>query len=91
MDAGPDLAPSNLPGFGAWSRLNGKEDAMATEPEKVYLDPQMTEICKNITAATMAITESSDDAFRDIQNVLSLNIIALQKTYDDRLAKLQAK
>ena len=49
------------------------------------------ETCKNITAATMAITESSDDAFRDIKNVLSLNILALQKTYDDRLAKLEAK
>jgi hypothetical protein len=64
---------------------------MATEPEKVYLDPVMAEICKNLTAATMAITESSDDAFRDIKNVLSLNILALQKTYDDRLAKLEAK
>jgi hypothetical protein len=85
------LGPSTLPGFKAWSRQTGKEDTMATEPEKVYLDPVMAETCKNITAATMAITESSDDAFRDIKNILSLNILALQKTYDDRLAKLEAK
>jgi hypothetical protein len=85
------LGPSTLPGFKAWSRQTGNEDTMATEPEKVYLDPVMAETCKNITAATMAITESSDDAFRDIKNILSLSILALQKTYDDRLAKLEAK
>jgi hypothetical protein len=86
-----NAGPSTLPGFKAWSRQAGKEDTMATEPEKVYLDPVMAETCKNITAATMAITESSDDAFRDIKNILLLNILTLQKTYDDRLAKLEAK